>query len=203
MDVEREHGQAMIEFSLILLVFLMLTVGLIDAGRSIFLYNEIASIARFGARWGSVVGGTCNAPLGLSNSDWCNQLGTHSGNFWSQAGNVPIQSMGTPCPSYTAGNTDYYTASSYSSSTTTTIVGAVANRFDSDANSSSFFHQLFGPGVDLSQLHVCVATTNATTTPPEPGDTVTISVAYPFTPAGKLLGTGSVNITATAQYVIE
>jgi hypothetical protein len=180
----------------------MMTVGLIDAGRSVFLYNELSSVARFGARWGSVVGGSCAAPLGRSTSDWCNQLSSTTGNFWSQSGNDPLQGYGTECPNYTSTPSDWYTAGSYSGPTATTIVGAVAKKFDTDASRSSFFSQIFGPGVDLSQLQVCIETTNSSGSP-SPGDSITVDVYYPFVPAGKLLGTGTYPITAEAQYVVE
>ncbi len=51
MTVKREGGQAVVEFALISLVLMMLTVGLVDLGRGFFQYQAVASAARFGARW--------------------------------------------------------------------------------------------------------------------------------------------------------
>jgi len=46
----RRRGQALVEFALILPVFLLIIFGIIDAGRLIFTYNTIASSARNAAR---------------------------------------------------------------------------------------------------------------------------------------------------------
>src|SRR5947209_14800197 len=36
-----EHGQAVVEFAIILIALLMMTVGLVDVGRGFYQYNEI------------------------------------------------------------------------------------------------------------------------------------------------------------------
>jgi Flp pilus assembly protein TadG len=46
----RRRGQALVEFALVLPVFLALLFGIVDAGRLIFTYNTIANAARTGAR---------------------------------------------------------------------------------------------------------------------------------------------------------
>jgi Flp pilus assembly protein TadG len=43
-------GQALVEFALVLPVFLLIVFGVIDAGRLIFTYNEVSNAARAGAR---------------------------------------------------------------------------------------------------------------------------------------------------------
>jgi Flp pilus assembly protein TadG len=51
---ERTRGQALVEFSLVILAFLTLVFGLIDIGRVVYANNALSEAAREGARWGSV-----------------------------------------------------------------------------------------------------------------------------------------------------
>jgi Flp pilus assembly protein TadG len=46
----RRHGQALVEFALILPVFLLIIFGVFDAGRLIFTYNTISNASRSAAR---------------------------------------------------------------------------------------------------------------------------------------------------------
>jgi hypothetical protein len=63
-DRGRQQGQALVEFSIGVLVFLMLFVGLIDLGRAVFMFNGVSQAAREIARETSVHPGT--GPLGDS-----------------------------------------------------------------------------------------------------------------------------------------
>lgn len=51
---DRDHGQALVEFSLAIPIFLLLVFGLIDTGRFVYVNNAVAQAAREAARWGSV-----------------------------------------------------------------------------------------------------------------------------------------------------
>jgi len=53
-----ERGQSLVEFSLALIVFLMLLMGVFDFGRGIYMYNGVAQAARELARVTSVHPGT-------------------------------------------------------------------------------------------------------------------------------------------------
>jgi Flp pilus assembly protein TadG len=44
------RGQAIVEFALVIPIFLLIFFGIIDAGRLIFTYNTVANAARNGAR---------------------------------------------------------------------------------------------------------------------------------------------------------
>lgn len=48
------RGQALVEFSLVFPLMLLLVFGLIDLGRLVYANNALAEAAREGARWGSV-----------------------------------------------------------------------------------------------------------------------------------------------------
>lgn len=47
---ERRTGQALVEFALVIPLFLLLLVGLFDLGRAVFAYNTLTNAAREGAR---------------------------------------------------------------------------------------------------------------------------------------------------------
>lgn len=214
---QAEDGQTVVEFAIIATVLLMLTVGLVDTGRAFFQYNAVAAAARYGARWGSVVGGTCShRSLSGSTSDWCNQLGTGSGPvtnpFWTQAGNKPVWSNGqTRCPLVFAGadDTNSYLASNYTGSSSTTVVGAIVHRFDSSASSTNVIVGNLTPGIDLSKTRICVELSASSWDPNTsswralPGDVITVYVYYRFFPVGALLPGGQLDLIASAQYQVE
>lgn len=50
----RSRGQSLVEFSLIIPVFLLLMVSLFDLGRAVFAYNSVTNAAREGARFAAV-----------------------------------------------------------------------------------------------------------------------------------------------------
>lgn len=198
-----ERGQAVVEMALSLLVLLTVTAGLVDVGRSVYIYNNLGAAARYGARWASVVGGTCRTPVGNS-VDWCDQIGSGTGAFWTESGNKPLQAAGAACPSYSSTPADYYTVSSFVNTNATTIVGAIAQHFDTSSSSHNSVVGTFAPGLDLSQLKVCIAYTSPGANGPQPGDTVTVSAYYPFAPAGHLVTSlGTVPLTASAQWEVE
>lgn len=53
-DPERSRGQALVEFSLVLIPFLFIVLGIVDVGRGIFVYNSVSEAAREIARVTSV-----------------------------------------------------------------------------------------------------------------------------------------------------
>ena len=52
----------MVEFAIVASLFLMLTLGLIDLGRGVWIYNTLAHVARDGARYAIVHGSRSNNP---------------------------------------------------------------------------------------------------------------------------------------------
>ena len=55
---DRSRGQAMVEFSLAIIVFLVLLMGIVDFGMSVYKYNGVSQAAREIARVASVHQGT-------------------------------------------------------------------------------------------------------------------------------------------------
>lgn len=204
----RERGQAMLELGVIFLLVTMLTGALIDAGRGFYQYNAVASAARYGSRWASIVGGTCSNPVGSETSDWCNQFSHSSQGFWSQPGNVPLQAANVNCPtSYDRTFSGYYTASNFQATSATTIVGAIAQHFDTSERSSGFIRGSFLPGLVLSDLKVCIQLTwdsarSAWST--QAGDKVEVWVYYPFQPATKLLSLlRQIDLVSSSEFRID
>ena len=63
----REHGQALVEFSLIAIVFFILVFGMIDIGRAVWNYNTLAQATREGTRYAIVHGADSTTPSGPGN----------------------------------------------------------------------------------------------------------------------------------------
>jgi Flp pilus assembly protein TadG len=213
-----DSGQTVIEFGIVSLALFMVTVGLIDAGRAFFQYNAVADAARFGARWASVVGGTCTL-AGSNSADWCTQQGIYNGgtNFWVQDGNQPRQGFGKTCPSYAANPGAYYTVSDPDNDgdndykgdpdgdparKRTTIIGAIAQHFDTSKDTTG---TVVGgiAGIDLTQLRACIATSDSNGTSQQAGDYITVTVYTRFTPASFLLGSRGLDLVATSTYQVE
>ena len=55
---DRERGQALVEFSLTIVIFLVLMMAIVDLGRGIYMFNGVAQAAREVARVTSVHPGT-------------------------------------------------------------------------------------------------------------------------------------------------
>lgn len=59
-----EHGQALVEFSLVSIVFFLLIFGMVDVGRAVWNYNTLAQATREGARYAIVHGSDSADPSG-------------------------------------------------------------------------------------------------------------------------------------------
>jgi hypothetical protein len=60
------RGQALVEFALVVPIFLVMLMGVVDIGRAIWAQNSLAAAAREGARFAIVHGGSTNTacPVG-------------------------------------------------------------------------------------------------------------------------------------------
>ena len=70
----RRRGQSLVEFALILPVFLLLLFGVIDGGRYVFVSSALSNAAREGARLGSVEAswrGSADASCGAAAGPTC------------------------------------------------------------------------------------------------------------------------------------
>ena len=59
---KEERGSALVEAALVMLSFLMLVIGIFDAGRLYFIYGSLSNAVREGARYAVVHGGESYDP---------------------------------------------------------------------------------------------------------------------------------------------
>jgi len=55
---KKEHAQTMVEFALVFPIILLITYGIIEFGRMVFIYAAVTGSAREGARYGAASGST-------------------------------------------------------------------------------------------------------------------------------------------------
>jgi Flp pilus assembly protein TadG len=66
---QAESGQALVEFSLTIIVFMVLVLAVVDVGRAVWNYNTLASATREGTRFAIVHGSNASTPSGPSSND--------------------------------------------------------------------------------------------------------------------------------------
>jgi Flp pilus assembly protein TadG len=64
-----ERGQSLVEFSLSVMIFIMIIVGVVEVGRAVWSYNTLASAAREGSRYAMVHGAVATAHSGPAAND--------------------------------------------------------------------------------------------------------------------------------------
>ena len=99
-------GQALVETAMVLVLFMLVTIGLLDGLRVVFFYSQVQEAAREGARWGAVQ--VARAALS-GQTPW--------GTF-SDIGNQPMTYCPSPCANTVPGSRKL------SDGTTNTIVGS-------------------------------------------------------------------------------
>ena len=177
-----EHeGQTLVEFALVLSVFMLMIVGLFDGLRLAFYYSEVQEAARAGARWGAVEV-TRDGP-----STW--------GDF-TTPGNNPL--MGP----YTA-NMDRTVSTG---AVTPTIVGAVArNMVAANLSKATVSISTTIPISTVSTGGSLQPTEEITQTSPLiTNHPVTVTVEYPFKPIlGMVFGGVTINLKGSSATLHE
>ena len=95
-----EGGQALVETSLALIVFIIMIFGTIDVGRAVWNYNTLAQATREGTRYAIVHGADSSDPSGPGDDqDIKDVVGTHGSGLadaaltvttaWPDGGNSP------------------------------------------------------------------------------------------------------------------
>jgi Flp pilus assembly protein TadG len=92
---DRSRGQGLVEFALVLPVFMVILIGMVDMGRAIWANNSVANAAREAARFASVHGGSCEDLTGsvCSSTNYCPVGPAAAGSA------VPSTSTSCPYPS--------------------------------------------------------------------------------------------------------
>ena len=65
--LNREKAQTMVEFALVFPIVLLITYGLIEFGRMVFIYSAVTGAAREGARYGAAAGSDVSYPPPANN----------------------------------------------------------------------------------------------------------------------------------------
>jgi Flp pilus assembly protein TadG len=101
---KNEHGSAILETALSLMVFLSFLFGVMQAGLALYSYNYIAEAAREGARYAIVRGATWGTPCASYTSSDCTATPAHVQSY--------VQNLAFPGinPSYLTVSTPVYTA---------------------------------------------------------------------------------------------
>jgi Flp pilus assembly protein TadG len=55
-----ERGATLVEFALIIMLFMTMMLGIIDFSRTLYIYHFLSNSARDATRWAAVNGSTCN-----------------------------------------------------------------------------------------------------------------------------------------------
>ena len=179
-------GQSLVEFALTLLVFMVVTLGLLDGLRVVFYFSQIQEAAREGARWGAVqVARTVNGttPWGTFN-DTGNYPEAYCNN--GTCGDVIVsQSLGVDNRKLSNGNS--------------TIIGAVGQALTAvDLSDTS------ATTVQIATTIPLTATEDQQTNDQITNNPVTVTVTYPFKPIlGLVFGGVTINLKGSSAMLHE
>ena len=180
---DRSLGQGLVEFGLVLPIFLALLIGMVDIGRAVWANNAVANAAREAARFASVHGGSCEdlTSTGCTSGYYC-PVGP-------AVGTAAIPAAGTNCPNPSPSKQSIYdTANSYM------IAGGTG---------SSITACYFNPAPPVSATS-CTGNTDGTGANNARGMAVTVTVtsSVPMI-VGSLIGVGTINVSGTSTMLIN
>jgi len=189
----RSRGQGLVEFALVLPVFMVILIGMVDLGRAIWANNSVANAAREAARFASVHGGSCEDLSGsvCSSTNYCPVGPTAPGSA------VPSASASCPYPSPSK-QSIYDTATGYlvgggSSTTVTACYWVPSNLYNTDGTT-----RLAATSSCSGNTDVGSPATNAR------GAAVTVSVSTQVPMIlGSFLGFSTMTVSATSTMLIN
>jgi Flp pilus assembly protein TadG len=176
----RSRGQGLVEFALVLPIFLVILIGMVDLGRTIWANNSVANAAREAARFAAVHGGSCEdlSSTGCGTSNYC-----PVGPAVSTAA-IPATSSSCPYPSNSK-QSIYNTATGYLVGGGTTTVTACY--------------------YDPTSANSCTGNTDQTTYGTNKRGnavTVTVSTTVPII-LGSFLGFSTLTVSGTSTMLIN
>ncbi|MFO7741314.1 MAG: pilus assembly protein [Anaerolineae bacterium] len=104
--VRDNRGQELVEYALTLPIFLLLVIGIMEFGVTVFVYNTMANAAREGARVGAVMDGTLDEIRQPVKQAVVDRTG---GLSLSPDDNITVVLTATESPTETVQVTVYYT----------------------------------------------------------------------------------------------
>ena len=188
---DRSRGQGLVEFALVLPVFMVILIGMVDLGRAIWANNSVANASREAARFASVHGGSCEDLTGsvCSSTNYCPVGPLAAGAV------VPSTSPTCPYPSPSK-QSIYDTATGYlvgggSSTTVTACYWVPSTLTNTDG------------GTRLAATSSCSGNTDtASTNLRGAAVTVTVSTQVPMI-LGSFLGFSTMTVNATSTMLIN
>ena len=177
---EQSLGQGMVEFGLVLPIFLAVLIGMVDIGRAVWANNSVANAAREAARFASVHGGSCEdlTSTGCTSAYYC-----PVGPAVSTAA-IPTASSSCPYPS-SSKQSIYDTATSYliAGGSGTTITACY---FNPTTTSTCTGNTDGSGGTNARGMAV----------------TVVVSSQVPMI-VGSLIGVGTINVSGTSTMLVN
>jgi hypothetical protein len=187
----KSRGQGLVEFALVLPVFMAILIGMVDLGRAIWANNSAANAAREAARFASVHGGSCEDLTGAvcSSTNYCPVGPAASGSA------VPTASASCPFPSPSK-QSIYNTATGFlvggGSSVTVTACYWVPSTLTNTDGSTR-----------LAATSSCSGNTDtASTNARGAAVTVSVSTQVPMI-LGSLLGFSTMTVSATSTMLVN
>jgi hypothetical protein len=188
----KSRGQGLVEFALVLPVFMAILIGMVDMGRAIWANNSAANAAREAARFASVHGGSCEDLTGAvcSSTNYC-PVGPI-------AAGAATPSASTSCPYPSPSKQSIYdTATGYlvgggSSTTVTACYWVPSTLYDTNGS------------IRLQGTTSCSGNTNNGSGGNARGAALTVSVSTQVPMIlGSLLGFSTMTVSATSTMLIN
>jgi Flp pilus assembly protein TadG len=74
--LELEQGSSLVEFALIVVIFMSMILGIMDFGRALYSYHFVSHAAREATRYAAVRGSTCTLDGSCTNDGYCATVAT-------------------------------------------------------------------------------------------------------------------------------
>ena len=178
---DRSLGQGLVEFGLVLPIFLAILIGMVDVGRAVWANNSVANAAREAARFASVHGGSCEdlTSTGCTSAYYC-PVGTN-------VGTAAIPTAGASCP--------------YPSPSKQSIYDAANSYLIAGGTGTTITACYFDPA---SVSNSCTGNTDASGGNNARGKAVTVVVTSQVPMIiGSLIGVGTINVSGTSTMLIN
>jgi Flp pilus assembly protein TadG len=174
------RGQGLVEFGLVLPIFLAILIGMVDVGRAVWANNAVANAAREAARFASVHGGSCEdlTSTGCTSAYYC-PVGP-------AVGTAAIPTAGASCP--------------YPSPSKQAIYDTATGYLIAGGTSITITACYFNPVTTTS----CTGNTDGTGGNNARGKAVTVVVSsqVPMI-VPSLIGVGTINVSAASTMLIN
>jgi Flp pilus assembly protein TadG len=180
-----ERGTNLVEFALVIIVFMMMIFGIAGFGYAFYVYHGVSNLARSAARWASVNGSTCNSDRATT---------TDPGDVGSCT--APV--------TYNAASNTYSmcagTSTSSCSYATESDIQNYVKMISSGLNASNILTTVKYPYNAAYNPPSCATATAPTEN--APGCTVEVTVSYPFYFPVPLISNSPLTVSSSSEMII-